>query len=543
MNDQFSVPRRAYDFEDYIDIFRRNVAWLAAPVFAGLVLATVVAYLLPDTYVSKAKLRIVPQQIPEQYVAAMTGEQLADHVAALADGILSRETLTSIINNHGLYKKDLKSVPLTDVIEQMRTRDIKIAAAAANDNSSNNNSRSIPMQVTFSYSDPHLAQQVCQDLVSRFMNQSSQDTTVSQAATHAFFSDEYEAAKRDLQDIDKRLSDFRERNAGRLPEEMQMNVSQMNALEGRVTSLGEAATHNTEQKWMLESSLHIAKDRLAAIKDNAPQDEVRDERVKELDQQIRILTTQIANMRDQYREDYPDLQSARQTLAVLQNQRRDALNESTSKSADVHESAAFAKQRMDAQAQVDLIQTQIKANENEAQQISRELTAANAELKMYQARAQGVPAGEKEYSELLNDRELAKQKYDQLESVREKSAISLDMEKRKQGETLEQIESASLPTAPTAPKRFVIIPVGAVVGLVIGAVIVAIREVRNTSLKSLKDARIYTQLSILGSVPLLENDLVVQRRKQIAWVSWATAALAGVLIIAVSVAHYYMSKA
>jgi hypothetical protein len=59
-------------------------------------------------------------------------------------------------------------------------------------------------------------------------------------------------------------------------------------------------------------------------------------------------------------------------------------------------------------------------------------------------------------------------------------------------------------------------------------------------LKNLKDARLYTQLSILGSVPLLENDVVVQRRKQVMWVSWATGTLLGLAIIAGSIAHHYL---
>ena len=76
-----------------------------------------------------------------------------------------------------------------------------------------------------------------------------------------------------------------------------------------------------------------------------------------------------------------------------------------------------------------------------------------------------------------------------------------------------------------------------------GVILVGIREVRDTSLKNLKDARLYTQLSILGSIPLLENDVVVQRRKQVMWVSWATGTILGVAIMAGSVAHYYLSKA
>ena len=119
----------------------------------------------------------------------------------------------------------------------------------------------------------------------------------------------------------------------------------------------------------------------------------------------------------------------------------------------------------------------------------------------------------------------------------------MDMERRKQGETLEVLDAASLPVAPTAPKRPLIISAGPLIGLVLGFILVAVREMKDTSLKTLKDARLYTQLSVLGSIPLLENDLVVQRRKQMMWVGWAAATLAGLAVMAVSVAHYYMGKA
>jgi capsular polysaccharide biosynthesis protein len=126
-----------------------------------------------------------------------------------------------------------------------------------------------------------------------------------------------------------------------------------------------------------------------------------------------------------------------------------------------------------------------------------------------------------------------------LEAKRQKSAISMDMESHQQGETLEVLDPASLPTTPTAPKRTLIIPLGAIGGLLLGIVLIAIREIKNTSLKNLKDARLYTNLPILGSIPLLENDRVVRRRRRFAWLGWATATLAGLAIMAASVARYY----
>jgi len=58
-----SVSRRPPDVEDYIDIVRRYRSWIVGPTFAGLVIAVVVAFLWPDTFISQAVMRITPQQI------------------------------------------------------------------------------------------------------------------------------------------------------------------------------------------------------------------------------------------------------------------------------------------------------------------------------------------------------------------------------------------------------------------------------------------------------------------------------------------------
>ena len=47
-----SVSRRPPDIEDYIDILRRYRSWIVGPTFAGLVIAVVVAFLWPDTFIS-----------------------------------------------------------------------------------------------------------------------------------------------------------------------------------------------------------------------------------------------------------------------------------------------------------------------------------------------------------------------------------------------------------------------------------------------------------------------------------------------------------
>jgi capsular polysaccharide biosynthesis protein len=150
--------------------------------------------------------------------------------------------------------------------------------------------------------------------------------------------------------------------------------------------------------------------------------------------------------------------------------------------------------------------------------------------------------GTGQYEELLRERNTAALRYEEMQLKMTQSQAGTDLERRNQGETLELLDPASLPMTPTQPKRPLLVGASAFIGLILGVVIAAVRELKDTTLKNLKDVRAYTQLMILGSVPLLENDLVVRRRRRLAWLAWSTACLAGVAVMAGSVLFYYSNK-
>jgi len=544
MLDRLSVPRRPFDFEDYIDILRRNVRWIIGPAFAGIVISTVVAFMMEDTYESKALIRIVPQQISGEVVHSISSQDVTDRVQSMAQTILSRSTLTSLITQYSLYKDDLKREPMEDVLTKMKEA-IKITPAVAVGNLQAG--AKIPaMQVQFSYRDRFVAMKVCADLVSKFMSASDQESLAGQISAETFLKDEFENAKRTLDATDQKLQDYKMRNQGKLPEQMQTNIASMSALEQRLSSLTDAQTRNSEQRLMLDTQLNSAKSRLAAVKATNSTSVVRNQKLMETEKEIEDLQSQIASMKDRYTDEYPELQAAKDRLAVLKRQKEEASKStaatSTATSDGGPESIASTRERMDAQQQVDAIQGAISAAKMADVATSREIAAVNAQLHGFESRIQESPAGEKEYAELERDREVAKLTFEKAQQKMQLAMDSLAMERQKQGETLELLDPASTPTTPTAPKRTIYIPVGLGAGLLLGFILVAIREVRDTSLKNLKDARLYTQLSILGSIPLLENDVVVQRRKQVMWVGWATATILGLAIMGASVAHYFLSK-
>ncbi len=536
MLDSITVPRRSYDFEDYIDILRRNFVWLIAPAFLGLIIATVIAFSMEDTYVSGALIRVTPQQISDKVVGTISTQDVADRINSMAQKIMSRQVLAGIITSEGLFKKDVAKMPMEDVVEKMRTKigiNMREGVAVGG--------RVLPaMAVSFAYTDKYTAQKVCQDLVSRFMDLSASTMAEGRQETDSFINDELNQAKADLDAAEQKVVDFRNKNAGHLPEEMTMNMQQVNALNGQLGNLSQLMNQNGERRMILEQSLAQAKSHLSAVK--PPEVVAHNDKVNSLNGQIESLELQILRLKDRYTDDHPDLISAREQLAFLTKQRDLALKAKPVVNDSKYDPTTATADRMNAEDSIANINTQLSALSMEAAQYRRDIAGVSAALKTYEGRLVGLPSNQKEYDDIQRQVDLARQKYLGLQGTHEVAKFSGETEDRKLGQNLEVIDSASLPTAPAAPKRGSMLPVGLVAGLGLGIVVVAIREVKDTSLKSLKDARLYTQLDILGSVPLLENDVVVQRRKQMMWVGWATATIAGLLIIAGSVARYYLAK-
>ena len=121
-SDGFSTPRRTLDVEDYIDIVRRHKGWIAGPLLLTLVASIVGVYLYPDTYVSQAVVKIVPQQVPTNMVQAAINQAMNDRINSMAQTILSRTTLTTIINTFGLYPRERARMPIEDVLELMKKK-------------------------------------------------------------------------------------------------------------------------------------------------------------------------------------------------------------------------------------------------------------------------------------------------------------------------------------------------------------------------------------------------------------------------------------
>jgi uncharacterized protein involved in exopolysaccharide biosynthesis len=557
---QVTPSRRPPDVEDYIDMVRRYRSWIIGPMFAGLVVATIIAFLWPDTFVSIATMRIVPQQVSQNLIPASLNTMMAERLMSMQTEILSRGSLTEIIMKPSLdlYKKERLKLPLEDVITEMKNKAIHISSIADR-GSSSRDGRTAAFQISFSYIDRYKAQQVVRELVTKFTEQNITLQRTRTSIETTFLTDELKSAKDKLDDLDQKLAKFRMENAGRLPEQAQSNVTAQSNLQMQIIGLGTQLTQAQSDKSILEANMRTLQSRLRnaqanleqTVTINQPQAQavaVRNENLINLDKAISEQKAALASMRRRYGSNHPDVAAAAVAVDELERQRMTAFEHQDPQTPAPQAGGPTVQTQVNPEAQrtmeqtkndIEIGQAQITAKQLRIDEIGRQNDQLSKQLAAYQKRLEDEPLSTQQYAALQRDASLAKADYEAMMKNRDAAETRHSLEEHRAGEQLEVLDSASLPEAATDPNRPLWSAMGVFGGLAIGLVLAAAREVKDTSLKNLKDVRAYTNLPVLTSIPLLENALLVRRKRRLVWLAWSICIITGVLLMSGSVYYHW----
>jgi polysaccharide chain length determinant protein (PEP-CTERM system associated) len=549
-----NVSRRPPDVEDYIDMLRRYRSWIIGPTFGGLVIAVVVAFLWPDTFISTALMRITPQQVPERLVPSAINSQMAERLTAMQQEILSRTSLTELIQRPALnlYPRDRQRLPLEDVLEQMR-KDVSISMLDVATQGANRGLASA-FVIRFKYTDKYKAQAVVRELVSKF---SEQNVTVQRnqaTLTTSFLNDEWKTAKENLDRLDGELARFKSANQGRLPEQFQANVASLNSMQQQLGAMNESLNRNQQEKMLLETQLQNLKTQLgyfsSAAAETSGNQAVQNERLINLNKMILDAKAALAAALEIYTEDYPEIKNFRARLATLEKERDNLEKQDQAKQQQAASTPPpqkdmnpqVAKSIEDTKSAMALLQTQIQGKNSDIEERVRQQAGIAKAIAQYQARIEASPLSEQKYAALQREYQIAKDNFDDKAKRRQISETSQNLEERKAGENLEVLDPASLPEQPAEPNRLAIAGIGAAAGLFLGIVLAGAKEMKNTSLKNLKDVRVYTNLPVLSSIPLLENALLVRRKRRLFWLAWSSAIVIGSIAMSGSMFYYFSSR-
>jgi polysaccharide biosynthesis transport protein len=548
-----AISRRTLDMEDYIDVARRHIVWILGPMFAGIVVSIVVAFVQSNIYVSQAQMQITPAQISESIVKTTNNQLLTERILTMENEILSRTSLSNIIQapNLNLYKAERASKPLEDVIETMRSRDIHIQI-----NALPGERRASAFSISFQYSDPKLAQQTVQALMTRFSDANQTSQRNQQNMVNTYVHDELSEARAKLDKLEEELTKFRIENSGKLPEQSNLNMAQLSSLQSSANGINDALNRLQQERVQYDQHLQTLQSQLELLtmfdKETAtvtaPLARQQNERLIGLNRTITETETQLALLQRVYTDKFPEIRDAKSRLEELRSQ-RDVLqkqqDDELAKPKEVVKEAPKktnyqnAQQISNLQGQIDGTKASITAHEMEVASRQKQQQQVNKQIEAYQVRLAATSGIEAKYADLLRESQTAREQYQNLQGKQQLTEANGALLERKAGETLDVLDPPSLPQSPTKPNRWLIVGAGTALSFMLGLGMAAVQEAKDTSLKNLKDVRAYTNLPVLTSIPLLENTMLVRRKRRITYLAWSAAIIVGMLAVSASLYYHY----
>ena len=470
MSNNFNEEEITIDLREIGAILKRNAANIARVTGVCIVAAGVYLAVATPVYESQALLRVKqPKGIGTSLLEAMPmGNAMANTqlMNTYAEILKSRSVIVPVIEKTEEPNKEGKFPAYEGYIKG------KVATAPFKDTEI--------MQLTVRANTAEKAQKANSLIVEGFLNRLTELSRDQQKATRGFIEERTVTAKKELKDAEDKLTEYKKANdiiapddAVKLATEKMGMVDKLNA-ENRVA----LATANAR----LASTNAQLNGEAASIADN---------------KSIQLYNTQLAQLEgerisylDKYTAQHPKVKQVEQEIAKLKQKINSEINKVASLQAPsdnpVHQQLLAAKFQSEAEASV------AQSNLAKLHQIDND----NKED------IRNLSDKEQEFVSLMRDVTVANEIYVMLAKRLEEAKVA----EASVATEVQVVDTATLPTAPVAPKKAMTLLLAALLGILASSGFVVVRELLNRTIKNSDDVASYLELPVLGSVPDM-NDL------------------------------------
>ncbi|MFY9527981.1 MAG: Wzz/FepE/Etk N-terminal domain-containing protein, partial [Candidatus Acidiferrales bacterium] len=495
------LGHRQFFLDDYLSILRRRRWILIIPTIVGPIVAYLISLALPKQYTSQTMVLITQPAVPENVVRQVVTQDLDQRLVAMERQILSASRLEPMIKKFGLYAKDQGQVPMEDLDNRLR-KAIEVTPELPHPENPSVLSGFI---VKATDSDPRVAQQICSEVTSMFMQENLRAHQERTEDTTQFLSKEIEEAKAKLDEQESKLAAFKGHYIGGLPEDAQANwniLTELNTqLQATTQSLGRAQQDKAFTESML--SQHVA----------ALQNSQLGRHPLTLERQLADLQDELVTLQARYTDDHPDVIKMKNDIAQLKKKIAEAnekkvagANENEKKMAEPEEHVASEpdeKKELVSIAEppeIQQLRLQLRQLDQSIRQGNKQEQDLEQRIKLYQGRVQLSPTVEQEYKQVTRDHETALEFYNDLLRKRSQYAMTHDLEQRQEGEQFSALDSASLPREPSFPDPRLFALEGLGVGLALGLGLAFVLEWIDTTLRTEGDVEVFLKVPTLALV-------------------------------------------
>jgi succinoglycan biosynthesis transport protein ExoP len=532
-----SIEFRQRSPSEYLKIIRRRKWLIILPVIAVTSAVAWVVYRLPNVYESKTLIVVKPSTLPTTVVPTITEDSLTRQLTSIAQVVTSRSSLEPLVIKYEVYKSErLRGEPMESIIEMMR-KDIKVEVNTSRNDITNG------FNITYYGRDPRTTQAVTAELASKYINEQTKNTVNSTNSAKQFIDQQVRQAQDELTLVDNKRLEFMQKNVGNLPTEATSLIGQLTGLRDQQKSLIAEVGRLQDRSSSLATQLTLLK--------KQSQQDIDDYAENTTDPKTTLAWAELVKRK-------ADLQSELQQLATqLKPKHPDVLAKQAqldSVSKEMDQMVAEWKERILAKQKklqnrpdlsVAATEAQLKAVDGEIKREQKMLDENEKQINAILQRINSVPGAEVALGALDRDYQTKKSAYDQLLLQQQKITLGADAASQQQGEGIEVIDPANLPSKPVAPKRFMLSGMGFAFGLGLGLLLTGIFEIpRLLTIQSSEDARHYTGLPVLIALPDLltpeEARAIPRRRRLLLGAAFAVTVMAiPVLALALKATHVF----
>jgi uncharacterized protein involved in exopolysaccharide biosynthesis len=355
--------------------------------------------------------------------------------------------------------------------------------------------------ITYMAQDAQTAQKVCGEITSLFVSANLSAREESAEGTTSFLKQQLDAAKTNLDEQDKKLADFEQKNLSRLPGQTlhlgDMNVAMGSANESTLQALTTQLNAATQTVNRLQQNETFLEAMIAQqTQESSRADPATGTSESGLKAQLKNALEQEKELETLYTPNYPDIVAMKRKIAGLRAEIARASSEPAKGEA--------TSSRSDS-PQLQQLRAQLRAERQSLAAAKEEQARIGQQVRTYESRIESSPMIEEEYKQITRDHETALQFYNTLLTKMNESTMATALEHRQQGEQFRVMDAPNLPDSPTFPNRRAFAAGGLASGLFLGLLIAALLEYRDTSLRNERDVWAFTKLPTLAVVSYINK--------------------------------------
>jgi len=512
---------------DYLAILRRRKKQVLSTAAAIFALSVALAFAIPPVYRSEATILIEQQEVPKDLVPSTVTGYANQRLQIIQQRVLTNASLLQIVQKFNLYPQKEKSEVLDNkVVAQMR-RGIKVEPLSANvtdPRSGASMMATISFTLSYDADSPEVAQQVAGELAKLFLNENVRIRTQQAESTSGFLSVEEERLGSNLAELEAKLAAFKERNTGRLPELMNLNMSQLERTQRELEDVERQIYNLEERKLLLQGQLATVEpytgrsaggrlreaqtDYLSAMAKYSPDhpDVVRARREIEalkkeagvhdgrdqIEAEYKKIRAELGAARESYAEDHPDVIRLKSSLALLDAKLKAAPASAQLGFAVKPDNPAYIA----LQTQLDTVNLNLKAAKEQRARAKEKATD-------YERRVVQTPKVEQEGLSLQREYDSASKKYREIKQSLMGAETAVELEKGQRGGRFALLEPPQLPDSPRMPNRRAFILLGLVLGFGGGIGYASYAEYMDRTIRGSRSIRAVLKSPPLAVIPYI----------------------------------------